>query len=1183
MQYQTIVGKFNEYLHSAGSELLRWLDKLLPKIKNNWWEDCVVDKLSYDQQQKVSKNKITTLKDLDPYALLRIAHKNWYDLWQMQRCSSLRQSLKSVLKDDMPAVRNFWAHPSVSPPKTDKIIKDLETIVNFFSLFNDENKVISDVKKTLQLIKSEGIEEKPIVHQVIEKKKTEKITSPLDITKNTVVRLTSDKNIKGVVMDIQENGGAKQFNVFINGKIETFFASQIEAEFLDRAPKITDISDIIRKLTAYQIKQPSSESLYSLNAARVDFVPYQFRPALKIIKSDTHRLLIADGVGVGKTIEAGLILKELQARKPLENVLIICPKPLVVEKKWEDEMRKKFDEKFVSVDGNTLRNIIVEANRDGIWPDTYKRLILPYSLLTKDLLEGQQQKRKKILGLENLSLDKFFDLIIVDEAHHIRNSATQAYKAVKFFCDRATAAIFMTATPIQLGNEDLFTLLNLLFPSIVRSKAAFEAMAGPNPYINLALSYLRQRNDLSNVQIALDNAANTEWGRVIIAKNPKYHQIKEQLSCGELTRENRVKMINDIESLHSFYNMINRTRRQDIEDFCVRKAHTLKSVFTEHQRELHDSLLEFKATALKMLHGNMPIKFLMSTISRQAASCIFGLAPTLRAFTEKQLDQITDEYDCDEEIDINDNEIKSLKPLAEKIIHLAENLPSEDPKFDSLVQFLRDKQKYEKNKIIIFSTFRHTLSYLKKRIIELGLRVEQINGSVDDDERRRLRECFMLPKDNSQALDILLFTEVGSEGLDYQFCDAIVNYDLPWNPMRIEQRIGRIDRRKQESEVVHIYNCITDGTIDAEIYERCLLRIGVFEQSIGECSEILGKIASSIQEIAFDVELTESERAMKLEHLADNEVGRMLEMQRLENEQKKMFGLDVSNFTEAVEMAENPWIDSTSLKSLILGYLHERLNSDRKYINDKRLSLTMSEKEELRKDFKLIKGNPEDSWARFLRNVNDTSCKIVFEQDDAEDHQALFITPVHPLVRQAADYVEKKDTGEMRTALKITSSAIASGEYPFLLFSWKYKGSHTRVELVAICANEAAQAELPAVIKSAVQIEVQFDKFERYWNELDIKHHKKWESELDNFQEDMRKNCRFKLESLEKTFIANTKAAEQQLEQASDSKIIIMKRSEIERLKTNYKDEKSILEKTVENTDIITTKLVSGVLIVEEE
>ena len=135
-----------------------------------------------------------------------------------------------------------------------------------------------------------------------------------------------------------------------------------------------------------------------------------------------------------------------------------------------------------------------------------------------------------------------------------------------------------------------------------------------------------------------------------------------------------------------------------------------------------------------------------------------------------------------------------------------------------------------------------------------------------------MRQRFLLDRDDKNAIDVLLFSEVGCEGLDYQFCDTMINYDLPWNPMRIEQRIGRIDRRGQKSDTVKIYNMIIEDTIDAAIYDRCLSKIGVFEASIGDCSEILGDISEQISKIMFDSGLTEEERILKIEKMADNEM-----------------------------------------------------------------------------------------------------------------------------------------------------------------------------------------------------------------------------------------------------------------------------------------------------------------------
>src|SRR6185437_5146388 len=143
-----------------------------------------------------------------------------------------------------------------------------------------------------------------------------------------------------------------------------------------------------------------------------------------------------------------------------------------------------------------------------------------------------------------------------------------------------------------------------------------------------------------------------------------------------------------------------------------------------------------------------------------------------------------------------------------------------------------------------------------------------VHGDVPDEERTNLRQRFALPSENSNAIDVMLSSEVGCEGLDFQFCDLLVNYDLPWNPMRIEQRIGRIDRYGQKSESIAIVNFVTPGTVDADIYERCLWRIGVFQHSIGGNEEILGDITKELHDIAESFTLTDEERERRLRQLA---------------------------------------------------------------------------------------------------------------------------------------------------------------------------------------------------------------------------------------------------------------------------------------------------------------------------
>src|SRR5712672_46609 len=176
----------------------------------------------------------------------------------------------------------------------------------------------------------------------------------------------------------------------------------------------------------------------------------------------------------------------------------------------------------------------------------------------------------------------------------------------------------------------------------------------------------------------------------------------------------------------------------------------------------------------------------------------------------------------------------------------------------------------------------------------------------------------------------MLSSEIGSEGLDFQFCDALVNYDIPWNPMRIEQRIGRIDRYGQASETVAIYNFVTPGTVDFDIYERCLLRIGIFERAIGGSEAILGEIATQLQQVAEDFSLTESERSARLQQLADNEIRHIAETEALEERESELFGVRISrHIDDEIAKASSRWLEPSALERLVGRHLERTLEVGR--------------------------------------------------------------------------------------------------------------------------------------------------------------------------------------------------------------------------------------------------------------
>lgn len=1188
MDNDQIVSRMNTYLHTSATLLEEWLGRLLPRTSDNWWEECVIDKLSYNQRETARARGFTQLGDFDLAALLRIADKSWY---VMRSVAFLPTSERECIRDMM-RVRNNWAHCSATLPGKDAIIADLNTLHEFFIQMQCDDELVSEVDLMIEEVKSPSTFDFSVAEEPATEEINEEVVNEENITEKSLVYLIGSPSVRGIVMSISDLGDTKKYDVFVDGNFKTFYSGQIAPVVETVSYNWVDINTFRSYLTAYQINNPSGKDLYSLNSARIDFVPYQFRPALKLIHADEPRILIADSVGVGKTIEAGLIIKELQARYELENIMIICPKPLVTERKWETEM-KRFDEEFVPLTGPELRQIISDTDRDGEWPARYSKTIVPYSILDGRTYNGEIGRKSKQFGLRDLDPAPHFDLVIIDEAHHIRNGSLDKekafeYKCVKYFCDHADAVVMLTATPLQTSDDDLFTLLNVLRPDVVIDKQTFNLMSRPNAHISRVSSLIRraEENWQQEALEELKAVVETQWGENVIAPNPTFVSMLQVLQKEKITREERVKLITDAESLHSFNSMLNRTRRKDIQDFCIRRPYTLAVEFTPEQQELHDELLHFEQSALLHLHGNArSIPFMMSTIKRQAASCIFGLAPHIRDLINRRFTQL--EEDPDNEMagfSFEGSDASILEELAENLLRMADNLPEEDPKFDQMLSAIQEKQKQENNKIIIFSTFRFTLGYLKKKLQDVGYRVEQVDGGVKDITRQDYRARFELPKDNEDAIDILLFTEVGSEGLDYQFCDMMINYDLPWNPMRIEQRIGRIDRRGQKSEAVSIYNVITNGTVDADIYYRCLMRIGIFESSIGECEEILGDIATQIDQIAVDSTLTEEERKIKLEQMADNEVRKLQEMNRLEEEEKEFFGFDLSEYTTTQEIhkAENPWLTQKSLQIMIEQYLNDRLGRGVYILGEgdvKHLRLSAVARQSLRDDFRKLSGARNavrQSWDVYLKGKAPLH-KITFDSDAAEKNRdAFFITAMHPLAKQAAAHYAATETSYIR--LQYANDNLPVGKYHFSVYAWRYVGMNPHFNMTIVCEDDAIANELPDILQEAQSGGAAIKMQPSEWDDLERKQVKLWMEAKNAEVVEAENTSIFKIESLTNNFRNRQRSLEQKILDTTSESIRRMYTSELETAQEVYDAKVESIREKVAQTDIHTTLIANGIL-----
>lgn len=1187
-----MIAKMNAYMHQLGEKMSDWLGSRLPKLTDDWWTDLVYNNLSQLQRDQVDQKNITELKGLDLAALLRVFDRNWFVItsyWFVN--NKERHKVK-----DMMGVRNSWAHITSEGISKEKVINDVEIIIELMQVFDSKISETKDMEVFIMDVEDDNdIQDKPVILP-----KQPSIVAPLakpvvvpsgDIVAGSMVTLVSDPSRAGAVIAV-DNG---KYTVWMDNAPQTFYKEQLELKVASITQAHLSLSRVRSVLTAYQINNPSSSNLYSLNSARIDFVPYQFRPALKMIKADSPRLLVADDVGVGKTIEAGLILKEMEARSNINSVLIICPRPLVAERKWELEM-KRFDENFTQLNGSELLQCIQETERDGEWPERHKKTIIPYSLFGEDMLAGtdsKTDKKRKQKGLLQLDPAPHFDLVIVDEAHNIRNSNTWAYQGVELFTRSAEAVVFLTATPLQNSNNDLYTLLNLLRPDVVLDKDTFQTMAEPNAYINGLHRAIRNQEEgwQEQAKEEISNILVTTWGRNVIQHNPNFAKVFEFVDKVEITREEKIQAINLVESLHSFNNLITRTRRRDIEDFCVRHTQTIKVPFTTAQQDLYDALIEFEANALTQMHGSRSVRFMMCTIMRQAASCIYGLAPFVNDIVHKKLNQIQEDGELYEnDFEMNSDLENSIFELADELAILTEKLPDQDPKLEKLYEVIDQKQKEKNSRVILFSSFRHTLHYVKKHLEAKGYRVAQVDGSVPDEERFKIRERFLMERDNDHAVDILLFSEVGCEGLDYQFCDTMINYDLPWNPMRIEQRIGRIDRRGQKSESVRIYNMITDGTIDAVIHDRCLSKIGVFEASIGDCSEILGDISEQIFKIMLEPGLSDEERQMKIEKMADNEVMKVQEMNRLEQDEKSLYGFDLSNYIQNkdVQDAESVWINPESISNLVDSFLADFLG-DGEYVRSNKVNelRTMriggDKKQLLMEDLKKMEivnsNNASKLWNAYLKSTS-AQLRITYDATTAKDNrEATFLTQMHPLVLQAAKHESEQLPCEI--GISVSDDSIQAGDYEFLIYAWKYVGLRPDIKLIAVSDNDAVRENVLNIMQYASDYAFDDEKYTARWDSMDRVHYDDWQAAKTEYVELVKEDCDFRVEQLRQTTTKREIIIKRQIANATDERIHRMKTAQLENLRKHYEDQKRVLEETIQKADIHTQPLVKGVLHVE--
>lgn len=451
----------------------------------------------------------------------------------------------------------------------------------------------------------------------------------------------------------------------------------------------------------------------------LNILEHQLEVANTVIEQMNGKAILADEVGLGKTIEAGLILKEYMIRGLVKKALILTPASLLNQ--WVDELNRKF---------------YIPA-----FPYRKKTNLAQLDIVVMSLDTAKKSPHKEEI------YEQDYDMIIIDEAHKLKNHKTKVYEFVeslkKKFC------LLLTATPIQNNIFEIFYLVSLLKPGHLGNYETFQQTFYKNKKLQIS------------------------------------HYLKE--------------LVNQV--------MIRNRRNDTGIEWTNRNIETIPIRFTKEEQEVYELI-----DHLKNISPIFANSFTRTTLLKEMCSSKEAAYLTL--------DKLMEKCQSEEEINYIENIIDKMKEL---------EVNSKAEKAYEIINKAQDK-------VIIFTEFRATQHYLQWYLHTKGITSVTYNGKFSKSKKDWMKQLF---KEKAQ---VLIATESGGEGINLQFCHHVINFDLPWNPMKLEQRIGRVHRLGQEEDV-HIYNLAIENTIEDKILDLLMNKITIFEDVVGELDDILTKKA----------------------------------------------------------------------------------------------------------------------------------------------------------------------------------------------------------------------------------------------------------------------------------------------------------------------------------------------------
>jgi superfamily II DNA or RNA helicase len=695
-----------------------------------------------------------------------------------------------------------------------------------------------------------------------------------------------------------------------------------------RTGRIQGVGSLRRNLAHEKLNGRLANVIYSMETSETQFLAYQFKPVLKLLESPNNSLLIADEVGLGKTIEAGLIWTELRARIGARNLVVVCPPHL--REKWQMELSRRFG---VGADACDAEGLLSHLDRLRENPAHAFQVITSYHGLRppqgwdEEETEARNHRVRLAQELNRLSQQEpVIDLLVVDEAHYMRNRETRTAELGEMLSNVAAHRVFLSATPIQTRSENLFNLLRLLDPDTFTDFGTFHNILEANvPLVRLRDLLLMPSAEHTAIQEQLQLATLNPYlvnSKVLEGLQREIVQSPSILA----SPHKRSELAYRVERVNLLGHAVNRTRKRDVlENRVIREVKTVRVPLTEDERNFYDGV-----TNLVLQYADehmLSAGFLYVMPQRQVASC---MAAACEHWCEAASPEDDDDFDPDfaDSRGGGDGDHPLLDFLTRHISSrwTPRKLEAKDSKYGLLLKTLREY--WEGNpveKVVLFSYFRPTLHYLRRRLEADGIASFLLTGGMASD-KQSIIDSFK----NSKRIKLLLSSEVGGEGLDIQFAKVLINFDLPWNPMVVEQRIGRLDRIGQEADRILIFNLVAQDTIDERIYDRLYLRLDLFRRSLGDLEDVVGPIIASLSRDLLTHRLTPEQQRQRIEQAQIAIAVGIQNNEQLEQEAGLLaaYGDYIIRQIRASHELQQ-WIKAAEIERYVLDFFHSHFPSSR--------------------------------------------------------------------------------------------------------------------------------------------------------------------------------------------------------------------------------------------------------------